>query len=64
MFPTFTGNQGRREGGQGGGIDPGPEVLGGPGNFLLGPSHFCGLNISVQRTRFGLSIEIWYDKLR
>ena len=51
----------------GGGIAPGPEVLGAPENFLLGPSLFCVLNISAQRTRylfFGLSTEIWHDKLR
>jgi hypothetical protein len=48
-FGEFVANdnwQGRREGGgQGGQIAPGPEVLGAPENFLLGPSLFCVLNI-------------------
>jgi hypothetical protein len=53
-------------GGQGGGGNcPGPP--GSPRNFLLGPSHFFGRNISAQRARylfFGQSNEIWYEKLR
>jgi hypothetical protein len=36
--------QGRREGGAGGAICP--------ENYLLGPSLFCVLNISAQRTRY------------
>ena len=62
--------QGRREGGGagGGGIAPGPEVLGAPGNFLLGSSLFCVLSISAQKNKisvfFGLSTEIWHEKLR
>jgi hypothetical protein len=39
--------QGRRDQ-----IGPGPEVLGAPEIFLLGPSLFCVLNISAQRTRY------------
>jgi hypothetical protein len=31
---------------------PGPEVLGAPEKFKLGPSLFCVLNISGQRTRY------------
>jgi hypothetical protein len=42
-----------RGGGRGGGqIAPGPEVLGAPEFFLLGPSLLCVLNISAQRTRY------------
>jgi hypothetical protein len=47
-------------GGQGG-IAPGSGP-GAPRNFLLGPSHFFGLNISAQRARYlflgGQSTEI------
>jgi hypothetical protein len=39
-------------GGGGGGIAPGPEVLGASEIFLLGPSLFCVLNISAQRTSY------------
>ena len=39
-------------GGQWGEIAPGPELLGAPEKFLLGPSLFCVLNISTQRTRY------------
>ena len=57
------------ERGAGGGqIAPGPEVLGAPENFLLGPSLFCVINISAQRTRylgfFWLSTEICHEKKR
>ena len=47
--------QGRRKGGwQGGGgqIAPDPELVGAHRNFLLGPSLFCVLNVSAQRTRY------------
>ena len=40
------------ESGGRGQIAPGPQVLGAPGNFLLGPSNFFGLNISAQRARY------------
>ena len=43
-----------------------PEVLGAPGNFLLDPSHFCGLNRPRKGQDicfFGLNTEIWYDKV-
>ena len=64
----YAAKQGRREGGQGGGlISPGPEVLGAPRNLKLGPSHFCGRNISVfgpkylcfggRGSKFGIKIE-------
>ena len=36
----------------GGQIAPGPQVLGAPRNFLLGPSHFFGRNISAQKVRY------------
>ena len=39
-------------GGAGGQIAPGPEVLGAPEKFLLGPSLFCVLNIYAQRTTY------------
>ena len=56
-----------RGGAGGGGIAPGSGPVA-PRNFLLGPSHFFGLNISAQRARYlffgGQSTEIWYEKLR
>ena len=42
----------QRGGGRGGKLLQGPEVLGAPENFLLGPSLFCVLNISAQGTRY------------
>ena len=39
-------------GGQGGQNAPGPEVLGAPEKFKLGPSLVRVLNISEQRTRY------------
>ena len=39
-------------GGGWGQIAPGPQVLGAPRNFLLGPSHLFGWNISAQRARY------------
>ena len=35
-------SQGRRDGGGGGQIAPGPEALGAPRNLMLGPSRFFG----------------------
>jgi hypothetical protein len=51
-----------RGGGQGGQIAPGHQVLGAPRNFLLGPSHFFGSNISAQRARY-LFLGAKYRKL-
>jgi hypothetical protein len=54
--------QGRREGGGGGGggqIAPGPQVLRGPRNFLLGPSHFLGEIFP----RKGQDIWVFLDKV-
>jgi hypothetical protein len=53
-----------RGAGGGGQIAPGPQVLGAPRNFLLGPSHFLG-EIFPRKGQdiwfFEQSTEIWYE---
>jgi hypothetical protein len=54
--------------GRGGGIAPGPHVLGAPGNFLLGPSHFFLVKYFCAKGKIfvfsGQITEIWYEILR